>query len=473
VEVILVIGRYTKKAMGDNWLESSKYGLWALSLVAALWIMVQRGKLTQDEFVMVRENLKIDPQRVKELDEGIPEKPGFNHDAQAAIEAGKESLREAGIPEKVIAQLGAHITSYDMEDPAFARQIVNACDLVLQMIDKAIIALKKRAAEHRYTKCVFLTHGQVATPGYLSLRICRWICMLERDKKRINFVCDEITVAKFSGATGINDELTPDEEKLACEYLALNVADGSSQIIHRDRHAAVLAMLTICARNVSQIANDLWLMCEFPRSEAREWTNPNQRGSSAMPHKKNPITLARLRGMSSLMIGYLTAGLEQQMTYDEREIDQSSVERVIWPDATILLHYMLETLAFHVEKIIFFPQKMLFNLESVQGIWASQYVKNALWDKGIYELPFYTTDYMDPDDGEELKPIYVWVQSCAFAAWDRDTNMPVMPLKDVFLNQGIESYMDIEELDRCFDVDYVLRNADAIYDRCGISEGGD
>ena len=468
-----MISRYTKKAMGDNWLESSKYGLWGLSLVAALWIMVQRGKLTEGEFAMVKENLKIDPQRVKELDEGTPEKPGFNHDAQAAIEAGKESLRAVGIPEKVIAQLGAHITSYDMEDPAFARQIVIACNHILQAINRAILALKKRAAEHRYTKCVFLTHGQVATPGYLGLRICRWITMLERDKRRITFVRDEMCVGKFSGATGINDELTPDEEKMACEYLELDVADGTSQIIHRDRHSAVMAMLTICARNVSQIANDLWLMCAYPRSEAREYTNPNQRGSSAMPHKKNPITVERLRGMSSAMIGYLTAALEQQMTYDERAIDQSSVERIVWPDATILLHFMLEGLAASVEKFVFFPQKMLANLEAVQGIWASQYVKNALWDKGIYELPFYETNFMDPEDGEQLKSIYVWVQSCAFKAWNRDTNTPVLPLKDVFIDQGIEKYMEMEELDQCFDVDYVLRHADVIYSRCGITEGGD
>jgi adenylosuccinate lyase len=184
-----------------------------------------------------------------------------------------------------------------------------------------------------------------------------------------------------------------------------------------------------------------------------------------MPHKKNPITVERLRGMSSLTNGYLVAAIEQQMTYDERAIDQSSVERVIWPDMTILLHYMLESMTFQIENFVFFPEKMLANLEAVQGIWASQYVKNALWDKGIYKLPFFEEG--SQEDGVSM-PTYVFIQTCAFVAWDKATNTPNRPLKEVLRAQMVHSFIGEQELDLCFDVDHVLRNADVIYDQCKI-----
>lgn len=456
-----MITRYSRPSMENHWKgDTRKFKLWGQSLIAILWALFKTGKVSEESFIAIRDHLDIDPNQARELDKI------FGHDAQAAIEAGKESLRAKEVAENIIALTGWKLTSYDMEDPAFARLICEACDLIIKAIEDLIFEMKIRASQYKQTPCVFLTHGQVATPGYLGLRICRWIDALQRDINRIRIARDQMNIGKFSGATGIYDEVTPEEERLACEYLGLEVATGTSQIIHRDIHATVMAMLVICSRNVSQIANDLWHMCEYPRSEAREYFSPTQRGSSAMPHKKNPIKTEQIRGLSSTMTGYLVAAIEQVITFDERAIDQSSTERIIWPDATILLHYMLESLAENIKKFTFFPAKMKENLDYVQGLWASQYVKNALWEKGVTHLPFPV--YRNNSLTTELQPTYAWVQSCAFQSWNRELNKPVQAFRLVLELHGIEEYLSEEELDRCFDFDYVLRHADIIYARYGI-----
>jgi len=452
-----VVKRYTKEAMAALWLESAKFNQWVQSLLAVLSARVIAGEIDREIFNQIRATVNVDVERVHELD-GL-----FKHDASALIETARESLRKAGISEEKIVALGAQVTSYDMEDPAFSLIIGEALDLILKATADLVSILTLRAEEFKETPCIFVTHGQPAVPGYLGLRFCRWIAMLRRDEKRIRNVQTQMEVGKFSGPGGIYDELDPEIERNACDFLALDSDEASSQIIHRDRHASVMASLAICACNISQIANDLWLMCAYPRLEAREYTDPDQRGSTAMPHKKNPINLEKLRGLSSPIRAYAMVALEHVMTYEERAIDQSSSERIIWPDATILLHYMLVTMTEVISKMLFFPAQMKANLDKLEGIWAAQYVKNTLWKKAIFELEFQGTN------GEkEALPTYKWVQACAFEAWDQETNEPAMPLQLVLRKQRIHLYLTEEELDRCFDLSWVLRNADAIYARFGI-----
>lgn len=452
-----MVKRYARAAMVALWLEPAKFNQWVQSLLAVLQARVVSGQIDRETFERIRATVCVDVDRVHELD-GV-----FKHDASALIETARESLRKAGVVEDDIVALGAKVTSYDMEDPAFSIIIGKALDLILKAINDLISVLTLRAKEFKDTPCVFLTHGQAAVPGYLGLRFCRWIAMLRRDEKRIRFAQTQMKVGKFSGPGGTYDELDPEVEKNACDWLGLAVDEASSQIIHRDRHAFVMTTLAICACNLSQIANDLWQMCAYPRLEAREYTNPDQRGSTAMPHKRNPINLEKLRGLSSPLRSYALIALEHVMTWDERAIDQSSSERIIWPDATILLHYMLVTMAEVISKMLFFPIQMKVNLDNLKGIWAAQYVKNILWDKGIYELEF-----THPNGAHENQPTYKWVQSCAFLSWDQETNQPVRSLREVLVEQGILNYLFPEELDRCFDLGWILRNAPAIYARFGI-----
>jgi adenylosuccinate lyase len=443
--------------MAALWIDEAKFGQWVQSLLAVLHGRVLAGQIDEDTFQQINSAVGVDVERVQELDRQ------FSHDASALIETARESLRKAKIDETTTVKLGAKVTSYDMEDPAFSIIICKALDLILKANKDLVAVLILRADEFKTTPCIFLTHGQPAVPGYLGLRFCRWIAMLLRDQKRIKSVQRQMRVGKFSGAGGIYDELDPGLEKSACDWLGLETDEASSQIIHRDRHAWVMTTLAVAASNVSQIANDLWLMCAYPRSEAREYTDPNQRGSTAMPHKKNPINLEKIRGLSSPVRAYALVASEHVMTYDERAIDQSSSERIIWPDATILLHYMLVSMAEIVSKMLFFPTKMKANLDKLQGIWAAQYVKNLLWDKGIYELEFGGLT------GEkEMLPTYRWVQACAFEAWNQATNEPLTPFLLVLRKHRIHLYLTEEELNRCFDLRHVLRNAGAIYARFGI-----
>jgi len=447
-----MIPRYTKSEMAAVWTEQAKFGHWVQSVLAVLSTLARRGEIDPITFTQIAEKVTFDLARVHELDRK------FNHDAQALIEAAKESLVREGLSEKAVALFGMKITSYDMEDPAFSTMIGQALNLIEAAIDQTTKVLKRRMYEFRDTLCIFQTHGQAAVPGYLGIKFARWVAMLERDKARLHHCRERVRVGKFSGAGGVYDELSPEIEVEACAYLGLGIADGTSQIIHRDRHAEVMCVLAICGCDIAQIANELWLMCSYPRSEAREYFDPNQRGSSAMPHKRNPITLERLRGMSSLPRSYAMAALEQVMTYDERAIDQSCVERVIWPDATILLHYMLVTLEATVDRMVFFPERMKENFRNLQGIWAAQYVKNELLMAGVTELPF-----THPDGQVEVLPTYKWVQACAFAAWDVDTNRPIRPLREVLLDQGILQFLPTQKFEECFDLKMILRYAEAIY----------
>ncbi|MBM2820531.1 MAG: purB [Candidatus Berkelbacteria bacterium] len=457
-----MLKRYTKPPMDSVWVEQAKFDQWVESLLAVLYARVQKRQIDQESFDLISQSVDVNVERVHELDKE------FQHDAQALIETVRESLRAAGINEMTTALMGARITSYDMEDPAFGVLIVKSLDLILLELEKLLITLKARASEFRRTKCIFMTHGQPAVPGFLGIKFCRWIASFERDRQWIRQARENIRVGKFSGAGGTYDELDPDIEEIACKRLGLEADEASSQIIQRDRHARVMTALAICACNISQAANELWGMCSYPRNEAREYFSPTQRGSSAMPHKKNPIKLEQLRGMSSPMRSYAMAALEHIMTWDERAIDQSSTERIIWPDATTLVHYMLTTLRETVGKMIFYPKRMQANLDYLQGIWAAQYVKNVLWDKGVFELKFFESGFEEPNRKCEILPTYKWIQLCAFVAWDQSTNQPVKPLRAVLIDQGIEIYLDEEELDPCFDLNHILRNADVIYSRFGI-----
>jgi len=454
-----MIKRYTKSPIGEDWLDHKKYKYWVDSCCAVLYGQWQEGEIGDKIYYTLLKNPDFDLARVEELDKK------FKQDAQALIESVKEYMRAQGLCEEIIAHFGNRITSYDMEDPALVRLILDSVRTITLELENLIGVFRNRAREHKTTQCLAITHGQPAGIIYLGIRFCSYINALERDLKRISQAIALLSVGKFSGAFGIYDELDPVIEELGCAFLGLETPEINSQIIHRDRHAGVMSALIILACNLEHIAHNLWQMCQFPRNEAREYFDPfNQRGSTAMPHKKNPWQLERIRGMAGIMRGYIVPALENIRTWDERSMDGSSVERVIWPDATTLVHFMLISLREIFSKMEFFPEIMQENIDRLNGVYAAQYIKNELREQGIANLLF------DRGEAYTFESTYDWVKWCALTSWDYKQNKSIKPFIKVLSEQGIFSVLNNHIVKRCFDPAYILRNTETIYERFGLGE---
>ncbi len=469
--------RYTLDEMAAVWSYESKYTLWVKSCLAVLFALASLDRIGKNIYTTIRRAAGFDLETVEKLDKK------YKQDAQALIEACKLHMRSLGIPEDVIVHFGNMITSYDMEDPAFARLICLATDIIIKSLERMIKTLRRRAMEFEYTLCLFETHGQGAGPGYLGIRLCNWIDILERDLQRIRRARRNMQIGRFAGIIGVYGELDPEVEKIACKYLKLKSARISTQILHRDRHADLMNALALCATNVDHIATTLWAMCGYPKCEAREafdWIN--QRGSTGMPHKRNPWRLERLSGMASAMRGYQLMVMEQVKTPFERAISQSSVERIAWVDGTTLLHFMLEELDSIFSRMEFFPENMQQNLDGFNGVLASQHIKDLLRKKGIFKLRFSPTGYlrselircgkMDEADYALEVETYDWVKYCVYEAWDMKTNRSIDHLRNVVVRQGIEVFLTHEELDECFDLKRGLAHADEIYARFHLITSG-
>ncbi len=445
-----MIKRYTRPEMDELWDLAKKFGAWLMVEVAALKGREWAGKVDKKQVEAIAKYAEFTVDRIIELDEG-PQ--GFQHDMNAFVETVKESLRRNVLDEATVNQLHESVTSYDIEDPAFAIQLDLAVKFILDNLSNLTMALRLRATEHKDTLMMGITHGQSAEVITLAAKLLSFVAMLERDAKRLDAARKELLVGKFSGAVGMFGDLTPEIEAVACAELSLEPDKISTQIIHRDRHAALMGTLAVLAGDLEHIANNLWLMCCFPRLEAREPFRATQRGSSRMPHKKNPIILERVRGMASLIRGYQSAVFEHIKTYDERAIDQSCVERVAWPDATTLVHYMLYQLGNVITKMEFFPEVMRANIERTLGQIGSGYVKDMLFRKEIDELLF----------NGEPKPVYEWVQACSFDAWGKQVH-----LRHVMIEQGVLEVVTLPELEDCFYYPNHVKEAPKIYAKFGI-----
>ncbi len=434
--------------MKHLWSMRTKYGLWLRVELAVLWARMLAREITRDTYRRVRDAAKYSVRRITFLDEGPS---GFRHDMNAFIENVKERLRKAGVPEDMVNRFHESVTSYDVEDPAFMLQLVRSLDLIIKELAKLRVALVTRAQEHKHTAMMGVTHGQWAEPITLGAKFVVYIEALERDLERLRTARGQLTVGKFAGIVGVYGNLTPQLEAAACRRLGQRPVLGT-QIIHRDIHAQYMAALAILASNLEHVALNIWLMCQSCRGEAREPFRANQRGSSRAPHKKNPILGENLRGLAAAVRGFQSMAQEMIATADERDISQSCVERIAWPGATSIVHFMLVRLTSVIKGVEFFPDRMLVNIAASQGQTASGYVKDLLIRSGVEVLPF---------DGVD-RPIYEWVQACAFAAW------PNRHLKDEMIDRGLLGFVARYDLDQCFDIDWQLRNIDGIFERAGI-----
>ncbi len=391
-----MLERYTLPPMRELWLrEETKFEHWHQVELAVLLARAKKGEITMAAYEAIRDHTKIDVARIEALEAEL------EHDMLAFIGCVQEALDAAGVGQ-YRGVYHRKLTSYDVEDPALIRMLRQAVALILIELFGLRHALETKAHEHQWTLMIARTHGQYAEPdtfGHLLLVFARAV---SRSIRRLHTVLDtELAEGKISGAVGNYADVDPALEASALNALGLQPAAAETQILQRDRHAMVVSVLAVAAATMEQICRTFWEMMRSDVGELREPRKPKQRGSSAMPWKKNPILTERFMGLPRLIRAYAQVACENVATPEWRDISQSSVERHILPDATSLVHYLANKLASLVSKLEVFPDRMLSNLNATRGVWAGNRVRNALLDAGV-----------DPNVA------YEYVQQYSFSAVD-------------------------------------------------------
>jgi adenylosuccinate lyase len=384
-----VIPRYTLPEMGAVWSEESKLRHWLRIEVLACQAWARLGRIPAGDLERIRATASVRAERVAELEATT------HHDVAAFVQAAAESVGPAG------RWIHFGMTSSDLLDTGLALQLRDACDLLLGKLERLLAVVRDRALEHRNTVCMARTHGVHAEPTTFGHKLAVWAFELARDRDRLRRAREVISVGKVSGVVGTYAAVHPSVEEHVCAELGLRPADAATQVVQRDRHAELVSALAITAATVEKIAVEIRHLARTEVREVEEPFEPGQKGSSAMPHKRNPVLAERISGLARLVRANLQAALENVALWHERDISHSSVERVILPDSTIALDYMLHLTVHVVERMRVFPDRMRRNLEAGGGIVYSQRVLLALIEKGM---------------GRE--DAYAVVQDAAATAWD-------------------------------------------------------
>ena len=428
-----MIDRYTLPEMGKIWSDQFKYETWLKIEILATEARVGMGEVPSEDLVTIKERASFSVERINEIELTT------QHDVIAFLTNVNENVGPAS------RHLHYGMTSSDVLDTALSVQIKEASAIILDKIDVLIDALKTRAVEHKNTLCIGRTHGIHAEVTTMGLKFAQWYDEMKRNRKRFLKAIDEISTGQISGAVGTFDHLSPVVEEFVCEKLGLKPEPVSTQVIQRDRHAFYLSVLGIIGGTLEKIATEIRHLQKTEVLEAEEYFGKGQKGSSAMPHKRNPIICERITGMARLMRSYVSPAIENIALWHERDISHSSVERVVFPDATILIDYMLQKSIDLVTKLIIYPENMMRNIHLTRGLIYSQKVLLALTESGMTR--------------EES---YAAVQDAAMRVW-RDTSLN---LKDELLkNEKVVQNIDPARFEAIFDLTNSMRNIDYIFNR--------
>ncbi|MGA8034593.1 MAG: adenylosuccinate lyase [Candidatus Acidiferrales bacterium] len=429
-----MIPRYTRPEMGHVWSEQNRFQKWLEVELAATETLAEAGIVPRAAAAKLRERAKVDVARINELEAKV------RHDVIAFTIAVQESV---GDPEAA-RWLHYGMTSNDVVDTSQALLIREASHLIQKKLDVLGDALEKRAWEFKDTPEIGRTHGVHAEPITFGLKVANWFAENRRDVARFALAARQIAVGKISGAVGTCTHLGPEIEEKICARLGLATAPITSQVIERDRHAEYLATLGIIAASLERIALEVR---HLQRTEVREVEEPfggEQRGSSAMPHKRNPVSSEQICGLARVVRSNAQAAMEDIALWHERDISHSSVERVILPDSTILVDYMLHRTTEIVANMKVFPERMKRNLDATQGLVFSGQVLQDLVEHGA-----------------PREDSYKWVQGHAMAAWESETSFRDRVAGD----PNIAKYLDAKSLEHTFDLKRQLRAVDAIFTR--------
>jgi adenylosuccinate lyase len=429
-----VIPRYTREEMGQVWSDSSRYQKWLDVELAAADTLAEVGLVPNDAAALLRARAKVDVARINELEARV------KHDVIAFTMAVGESIGDPG----VARWLHYGMTSNDVVDTAQALLLKDASHIIERDLILFAEVLDLRAHEFQHTPQIGRTHGIHAEPITFGLKIANWFAENQRNIARFREAAHGIAFGKISGAVGNAAHLGPEVEEKICKRLGLQPTPVASQVIQRDRHAHYLSVLALIAATLEKIALEIRHLQRTEVREVEEHFSGERRGSSAMPHKRNPVTFEQICGLARLVRGNMVASYENVALWHERDISHSSVERVILPDSTILVDYMLSKMATLVGDMRVFPQRMLRNLESTHGLVFSGQLLLDLVEKG-----------MPRDDA------YKAVQESAMAAWESDTSFRDRIAEDA----RITKYLTPKELEFTFDLKRQLRNVDQIFGR--------
>jgi adenylosuccinate lyase len=430
-----VIERYTLPAMGKIWKDEYRLQLWLKIEIAACEGWAEIGKIPQAAVRVIKEKAAFSWERVKEIEETT------HHDVLAFLTNVAENVGD----EAKYIHLG--LTSSDVLDTALSLQLVEATDILEKKLDKLIDVLGAKALQYKDTLQMGRSHGIHAEPITFGLKFALWYEEMKRQKERLLFAKEEIRVGQISGAVGTFANVDPRVEEWVCRELGLKPAPVSTQIIQRDRHAFYVSVLAGIACSLDKIATEIRNLQRTDVHEVEEPFAKGQKGSSAMPHKKNPIIAERICGMARLIRGNAQVALENVALWHERDISHSSAERVILPDSTIALDYILQKMTQTLEGLRVFSEQMLENIEKVYGLIFSQRVMLALVEKGV-----------------SRETAYAWVQRNALKAWDTRSSFQDYVLKDA----EIQGVLNPEEVAELFDYAYHTKNIDYIFRRVGL-----
>ena len=427
-----MIDRYSRPRMKAIWDLKHKYEIWLEVELQACAALEQTGAVPRGTAARIRKKARINAERIAEIEQVT------KHDVIAFL----ESLAEDVGPEHRFLHLG--LTSSDIVDTSLAIQMKEALDLICGGVDALADALKRRAMEHRDTVMIGRSHGIHGEPISFGFKLAIWYEEIGRHRKRLQAVAQEIAVGKLSGAMGTFAHQAPHVEEFVCRKLGLTTDPVSNQVVQRDRHAAYVSALALLAATIEKIATEIRHLQRTEVLEAEEYFSEGQKGSSAMPHKRNPIVSENLCGLARLVRVNSLAAMENVALWHERDISHSSVERVIMPDSTILLDYMLARATDLVKNLVVYPERMKRNLELTGGLVYSQRLLLALIEKGA-----------------QRKESYEAVQRNAMAAWKGGGNFSDLVSKDPFITR----HLTAPEITSCFDPRYYLRHVDKIFRR--------
>ncbi|MCK1997457.1 adenylosuccinate lyase [Psychrobacillus psychrodurans] len=431
-----MIERYTRPEMGAIWTEQNKYNAWLEVEILACEAWAEIGDIPKEDTVLLRKNASFDVDRILEIEKET------RHDVVAFTRAVSETLGE----ERKWVHYG--LTSTDVVDTALSYIIKQANVILRKDIENFIEILENKAKEHKYTVMMGRTHGVHAEPTTFGLKLALWTEEMKRNLERFEAAAKVIETGKMSGAVGTYANIDPFVEQYVCEKLGLAASPISTQTLQRDRHAQYLSVIALVATSIEKFATEIRGLQKSETREVEEFFSKGQKGSSAMPHKRNPIGSENMVGLSRLIRGYMMTAYENVALWHERDISHSSAERVILPDATIALNYMLNRFGNIVKNLTVFPENMKRNMDSTLGLIYSQRVLLALIDKGLARETAYDT-----------------VQPLAMQAWESQTAFRTF----VDANEQVTSLLSKEELDDCFDYNYHIQHVDMIFERLGLN----
>lgn len=430
-----MIERYTRPEMAAIWTEENKFRAWLEVEILACEAWAELGHIPKEDVQKLRENASFDSRRIHEIEEET------RHDVVAFTRAVSETLGD----EKKWVHYG--LTSTDVVDTALGYLLKQANDILLKDIEHFIAVLTAKATEHKHTVMMGRTHGVHAEPTTFGLKLALWREEMKRNLERFTYAVEQVQFGKISGAVGTYANIDPFVEEYVSTRLGLKPAPISTQTLQRDRHAEYMATLALIATSLEKMATEIRGLQKSEVREVEERFYKGQKGSSAMPHKRNPVGSENISGLARVIRGHMMSAYENVSLWHERDISHSSVERIILPDATMLLNYMLRRFAGIVENLTVFPENMKRNMDRTFGLIYSQRVLLKLIDKGLNREKAYDT-----------------VQPLAMQAWEEQR-----PFRELVENNVVvQEHLSGEEIADCFDYNWHLKHIDTIFRRVGL-----